>query len=72
MVRDDQRTSRAAIVIDDVVPPWQPRGVEVHGQAETLDHPTLLIRIHPERIVSWGIGSDEFGARHARAVRIRP
>src|SRR5436853_3221363 len=25
-----------SLVIDDVLPPWQPRGVEVRGTAETL------------------------------------
>jgi pyridoxamine 5'-phosphate oxidase family protein len=27
--RDVARTGQAAIVIDDVLPPWQPRGVEI-------------------------------------------
>ncbi len=66
--RDVLRTGRAAVVIDDVVPPWQPRGVEVRGRAEGLNQPTPLIRIHPERIVSWGIDSEEFGARRAPSI----
>jgi pyridoxamine 5'-phosphate oxidase family protein len=53
--RDVTRGGRAAIVIDDVLPPWQPRGVEVRGHAETISSPEPLIRIHPDRIVSWGI-----------------
>ena len=53
--RDVTRTGRAAIVIDDVLPPWQPRGVEVRGHAEAVSDPEPLIRIHPDRIVSWGI-----------------
>ncbi len=53
--RDVARTGRAAIVIDDVLPPWQPRGVEVRGRAEAIEGPRPLIRIHPERIVSWGM-----------------
>jgi hypothetical protein len=28
--------------------------VEVRGRAETIALPTPLIRIHPERIISWG------------------
>ncbi len=52
--RDVTRTGRAAIVIDDVLPPWQPRGVEIRGRAEALPTPQQLIRIHPERVVSWG------------------
>jgi pyridoxamine 5'-phosphate oxidase family protein len=55
--RDVARTRRAAIVIDDLlsVDPWRPRAVEVRGRAEAIAGPTPLIRIHPERIVSWGI-----------------
>lgn len=53
--RDVARNPRAAIVIDDVLPPWQPRGVEVRGRAEALDGAQPMVRIHPERIVSWGL-----------------
>lgn len=55
--RDIARTGRAAIVIDDLqsTDPWRPRGVEVRGRGEAITLPTPLIRIHPERIVSWGI-----------------
>jgi pyridoxamine 5'-phosphate oxidase family protein len=71
--RDVERTGVAALVVDDVLPPWQPRAVEVRGQAVTLetggkaimeqfDDP--IIRITPRRIVSWGL-EDGF---HARSV----
>jgi pyridoxamine 5'-phosphate oxidase family protein len=55
--RDVTRTGRAAIVIDDLAStdPWHPRAVEVRGRAEAIAMPTPLIRIHPERIVSWGL-----------------
>jgi pyridoxamine 5'-phosphate oxidase family protein len=54
---DVQRTGRVAIVIDDLqsTDPWRPRGIEVRGRGEAIAMPTPLIRIHPERIVSWGI-----------------
>jgi pyridoxamine 5'-phosphate oxidase family protein len=54
--RDVGRSGRAAIVIDDIasVTPWRVRGVEVRGRAEALAEPPL-IRIHPDRIVSWGL-----------------
>ena len=55
--RDVARTSRAALVVDDVRPPWRPRGGGT-GRAEAVVRPRSLIRIHPERIVSWGIGTD--------------
>ncbi len=66
--RDVMRNGRVAVVIDDVLPPWQPRAVEVRGRAEIVDQPDPLIRIHPERIVSWGIESKEMGSSHARSV----
>jgi pyridoxamine 5'-phosphate oxidase family protein len=55
--RDVRRSGRAAVVIDDLasVDPWRPRGVEVRGRAEALEEPVSQIRIHPDRIVSWGI-----------------
>ena len=64
--RDVERTGRAAIVIDDLasVSPWRPRAIEVRGRAEALRAPEVLIRIHPERIVSWGLGP----GRNARTV----
>jgi pyridoxamine 5'-phosphate oxidase family protein len=62
--RDVKWTGVAALVVDDVLPPWQPRAVEVRGEASTLetggkaimegfDDP--IIRITPRRIVSWGL-----------------
>ena len=55
--RDVARTGRAAIVIDDLesTNPWRPRAIEVRGRAEAIALPTPLIRIHPGRIVSWGL-----------------
>ncbi|HZB78836.1 MAG TPA: PPOX class F420-dependent oxidoreductase [Actinomycetota bacterium] len=59
--RDVARSGRAAIVVDDLASfdPWRPRGVEVRGRAEAIDGERPLIRIHPERIVSWGIEGEE-------------
>jgi pyridoxamine 5'-phosphate oxidase family protein len=67
--RDVKRSGRAAVVIDDLAStdPWRPRGVEIRGRAEALDEPPL-IRIHPERIVSWGIETAVLGRRDARTV----
>jgi hypothetical protein len=45
--RDVARTGRAAFVVDDVLPPWRPRGVEIPGRAEALSHPQPRIRIQP-------------------------
>ena len=64
--RDIARSGRAAIVIDDLesVDPWRPRGIEVRGRGEAIAMPTPLIRIHPQRIVSWGLEK----SRSARTV----
>jgi pyridoxamine 5'-phosphate oxidase family protein len=64
--RDVDRTSRAAIVIDDLAStdPWRPRGIEIRGRGEAIALPTPLIRIYPERIVTWGIAP----RRSARTV----
>ena len=55
--RDVKHTRRAAVVIDDLAStdPWRPRGVEVRGRAEIVDVPGPMIRIHPDRVVAWGL-----------------
>jgi len=68
--RDVARSGRAAIVIDDVLPPWRPRGIEIRGRAEAIEGPKPLIRIHPERIVGWGLDDTEMGSRNARDVTV--
>jgi pyridoxamine 5'-phosphate oxidase family protein len=59
--RDVERSGRAAIVVDDLASfdPWRPRGVEVRGRAETVQDGRPLIRIHPYRVVAWGIAGDK-------------
>lgn len=65
--RDVERTGRAAIVIDDLAStnPFRPRAIEVRGRAEAIAEPQAIIRVHPERIVSWGIEPQ----RNARTVK---
>ena len=55
--RDVRRSGRAAIVIDDLAStnPWRPRAIEVRGRAEAIDGPESLIRIYPDRVISWGL-----------------
>jgi pyridoxamine 5'-phosphate oxidase family protein len=64
--RDVARSGRAAVVIDDLASanPWRPRAIEVRGRAEAIEEPEAIIRIHPERIISWGLESE----RSARTV----
>src|SRR5579871_6228363 len=65
-LRDVQRTGRASIVVDDVLPPWQPRMVEVRGMAQVLPSggkalgpgfEDTIVRIRPTRIIAFGIDS---------------
>ena len=74
--RDVGTTGRAAFVVDDVLPPWRPRGVEIRGRAEVhseggkkimQDFSEELIRIFPRRIVGWGLDSDAF-SQNGRSV----
>lgn len=66
--RDIARTGRAAVVIDDILPPWKPRGVEIRGRAEARTHPQPLIVIYPERVVGWGLDTHERGVHNSRTV----
>jgi pyridoxamine 5'-phosphate oxidase family protein len=75
-LRDVQRTGQASIVIDDVLPPWQPRMIEVRGTAAVMPEggkavnerfEDAIVRIHPARIISLGIDSGELAA-NARSV----
>ena len=74
--RDAGKTGKAAFVVDDVLPPWRVRGVEVRGRAEIRseggkeimeDFAEELIRIFPRHIVGWGIDSDAF-SQNTRSV----
>ncbi len=60
--------SKVAFVVDDVtsVNPWTVRCLEIRGDAEALTDPTdskgqrvgPIIRVHPRRIISFGIDPD--------------
>ena len=62
--RDAVRYGRVAFVVDDVLPPWQPRMIEVRGTVQGLPEggkaimeafaPEIL-RITPTRIISFGL-----------------
>jgi pyridoxamine 5'-phosphate oxidase family protein len=73
--RDVQRAGRASIVIDDVLPPWQPRMIEVRGTAEVIasggkafgdNFEDTIVRIRPARIIAFGI--DPGDSANARSV----
>jgi pyridoxamine 5'-phosphate oxidase family protein len=57
--RNVAANGRVAFVVDDLatLKPWAPRCLEIRGRAETVEESPAgpLIRIHPERIISFGI-----------------
>ena len=62
--RDVACYGRAAFVVDDMLPPWRARGIEVRGYTGALaeggrqvsaDFGSELVRIAPPRLVAWGI-----------------
>ncbi|MFL5662088.1 MAG: PPOX class F420-dependent oxidoreductase [Ktedonobacteraceae bacterium] len=65
--RDAVRYGRVAFVVDDVLPPWKPRMIEVRGTVEGLpeggkeiveNFSPEILRITPTRIISFGLNSD--------------
>ena len=65
--RDALRHGRVDFVVDDVLPPWKPRFVEVRGtvQAEATggtaivpNFPPEIIRVTPTYIVSIGVNDE--------------
>ena len=69
--RNVAATGKASLVVDDIASrdPWHVRGVEIRGDAEALPDGRGLIRIHPRRVLSWGITTQMFetAARSAPA-----
>ncbi|MBB4932018.1 pyridoxamine 5'-phosphate oxidase family protein [Lipingzhangella halophila] len=65
-----------SFVVDDLasVQPWRPRGIEIRGDAELLRGPEVspfgdeVIRVHPRRILTWGLDPDSPRAMVRRDV----
>ncbi|KAA5831193.1 PPOX class F420-dependent oxidoreductase [Saccharopolyspora hirsuta] len=72
--RNVLRDPRVTFVVDDIASrnPWRVRGIEIRGEAEALlgvgstegGLSGDVIRIHPTRILSWGIDADRLEARN--------
>lgn len=68
--RNVRRNPRVSLVVDDIVSiePWTVRGIEIRGIAEALEgvpaaRPGMsaaVIRIHPRRVISWGLEGTGF------------
>jgi len=76
--RDLAHEPRVAFVVDDVLPPWKPRMVEIRGLTRRLSEggagigpgfASELIRIIPTRILSFGL---EGGFREINARNVEP
>ena len=62
--RDILHNPNVAFVVDDVLPPWRPRFLEIRGRAEQVfgggekfgpGFAPEMIRIFPRRIISFGL-----------------
>jgi pyridoxamine 5'-phosphate oxidase family protein len=65
--RDALRYGRVAFVVDDVLPPWRPRLVEVRGTVQAFaeggtainqNFAPAILRLTPTYIVSMGVNDD--------------
>lgn len=73
---DTARHPRVAFVVDDVLPPWQPRTITIQADAELLENggeqfghgfDPQVMRLHPVKIIAWGIDAQ----RQSRIVKDR-
>ncbi len=73
--RDALRHGRVAFVVDDVLPPWRPRMVEIRGTVEAFaeggreigpNFAPEILRLTPTYIVSFGVNDDEVRPREGR------
>ena len=73
--RNVRRNGHAALVVDDIAStdPWRLRFLEIRGTAEALGEDAdggPLIRIHPTRILSYGV-EEPPGKPHEARMRAR-
>jgi PPOX class F420-dependent enzyme/OxyR family protein len=75
-VRDVQANPQVALVVDEWQGPGRSPAIEIRGEAEVLPvggeqiragFDATIIRVHPRRIISWGIEPERL-ARNARAM----
>ena len=70
--RNNADNGRAAFVVDDLgrVQPWRVRYLEIRGVAEALaTDGGPLIRLHPRRIISFGIDEPDTAAHSLTTSR---
>ncbi len=82
-LRNIEANPWVAFVVDDLatVNPWTPRGVTIRGRAEISSEggqrlgpgfDTMLIRINPTHITSWGIDTAAYAPANSRIVKRFP
>jgi len=79
--RNILQNPNVAFVIDDVLPPWQPRFVEIRGTAQPLptggkalfganyEADDAIIQITPRQIISWGLEEGAGWANNRKVER---
>jgi pyridoxamine 5'-phosphate oxidase family protein len=72
--RNILKNPNVSLVVDDVLPPWRPRGVEIRGTAQGLATggkelfganyaaDEAMIRITPAQIIGWGLDGEPYTA----------
>ena len=82
-IRNIKQNPHVSFVIDDVQPPWKPRGVEIRGVADVITEggqdifnfggnysaDSTFIRIQPTQIIGWGIESEDFQPMNRKIER---
>ena len=79
--RNIEQNPNVAFVIDDVLPPWQPRFVEIRGTAQPLptggkalfganyEADDAIIQITPHQIISYGLEEGAEWANNRKVAR---
>jgi pyridoxamine 5'-phosphate oxidase family protein len=77
--RDAGQHPRVAFVVDDVLPPWRPRSIEILAEAELMESggeefarglDPQIIRLHPVKIIAWGIDENK-QSRNVNDLHVR-
>lgn len=77
--RDALRYGRVAFVVDDVLPPWKPRFIEIRGTVQAVleggtdidnSFNQEILRVTPTYIVSFGVNKPEPGQAYASGRKV--
>jgi pyridoxamine 5'-phosphate oxidase family protein len=70
--RNVAANGRVAFVVDDLpsTDPWRVRCLEIRGVGEAVDGPEPIIRVHPRRVIAFGLDEPDSEA-HSLTVHKR-